>query len=1030
MAYTSGSSSWFSDSNRIYYDYSISGKRISNSEMEYTLKVTPHLRYSDTWFGTGNVFNLNFYVGNGSGHLQIKGYNESWEGQNPTGVKTLTVRCASNSQSTVSFVINWDMEGSASGYAEDMSGSRVSGSIATDALLYTNCTAPTSVLVGGGGSSPVSSLRMVPGVQYAISWSGAKNGVNNPIRSYDINVYKNGYIYTTWKNVTSPHYFSGFNSRGDNFNFYVVSKSDYNKPESSAHATTRVNRLPAAPVVSPSFLYIKSTATTGTVSITPGKDPDGDNVTVVDENGKTVNNSTQFAVKNYHSLYTKDNYGEKSSSAAKLVVEKNQIAQFSSTSKATFQKSEIKGDKILVKELNSYTFKAYKGNNHNKITAQLYVRTGEQDYLMGTMDISNLSYNSSNPSTFTFTSFEPISKFVKVGSSFTLFVTITDDLGEKISQADSTTYYYPFPASGDIPVLSEFAQDADEKTKITQASPANTLLFNNKIVVKTQAASTQEIQLSSTTKWYFESITSSSNKKSREINIIPGTPKTLTISDFYERSISFDEKFKIHSVVTDSFGDAQDKVHDKIFQRISKPVVKDGGSSKFSFTGTDYHYFTASKPSSPVAFSFPPYETMNGARYKIFLTDRASGKTFSLFTDKVLTSAPTIINVPVGNSYFDSIVKTNFSPTTSIASDHRVDFTVVVEDNFGNRSQTYTPTRNNSSEYKIILLEKPVFPQKTISFTPYYDPTNSMASGVKSVTALEILKFTLPSATDYNNRTLSYEVSMKIGGVTTQTNKYQSAGSISFIIPNYGKSGKISFDFLARNNTGTTSFSQTTDFYYYGLENPQITVKPDVSFEESTRKINFTMSIGNYGISSTILKRDNRGKTSASHTIAVVLQDYIGGTWNTRETYYYSASELVKLPQEFKVSYVYAKLPTENFPMRLLIQTNIGFKGSSKTPVHVLESYSPNKVITVTAPTFSTRKHAIGVNASGDLNEVSGKDAVAIIKNYGDRRFVRFVGLDLSGEVPVESTIEFDLVTGTIISGIIDGGDASQFSKV
>lgn len=1026
---TSGSSAWFGEGDRISYKYTINGYRLSNSTMRYTLHLTPHLLYDATWYGTGYVFNVTFSIGGKSKRVNIKSSSSVWSGKNPTGEKTITVDCPSNSTSSVKYSIKWDMTGS--DYSENMADSYKNGSIAASDLLYTNCTAPTSVKISRkDSSSQYTSLRGIPGATYTISWSGAKGGTSNPISGYKVVIKRDGKTYQTINVSKSPYDFTLPKSpnseyRGSTFTFYITAKSTHNEATSKVYASCKVNRLPQAPTVSPIEKYIKSTVTTGRISIKPGYDSDGDTCTVYHDDNSVVTSETNFTA-HLHSVRTYDGfeYSEKTYFRINL----NKKAGFGLTFTPTFEHIENRSEYSLVRQLKNLTFSAYKENNTSNLIAKLYVKYGETKTEISSMDISNISNEVGAPKTFTFTNISDFSTFLKPGQQFTLFIQIIDNLGELVEKDLTTIYYYPQEPNGDK--LTILDQVASEKGKITQVAPENALMFNAAISMQTSKFIPTSTQLSSTTYWYFESLTQDSNKKSKEFTIIPDSTTTITLSNYYYgRAIGFDEKFQIHRVVVDSFGQRKDTIYGKTIQRVMRPTINTAGAPKVTFTGLDYHYFK-NKPTTLITISAPSYQVFNGAKYTVNLVDSSNSKTYSLFTESTSSSTGPTKQLSIGASYFDSIISKNFSPTSPNASNHRVSFRIRAIDSFGNSSNEYTPLRNGTDIFNIILLESPVFKSKNTSINLYFNGTKPMPLGTKKIVGNEFIKVVIPAASDYNNRAIRYEVDFRIGGKTYSTATYDTSGEKMIKAPNNYNDGLVSLFFRAINATGNDSFIKETDVTYCRVGLPTITILPGQNINEDTKTITAKFTINDYGVSAEILKRDGRTKGEGG-AINCTLRAYVNGQWYNRVTIIYSADEITGLPKSGTISYKYTTLPTENFPIQLRLNVNIGYSGSTSAPLTSIEGFSANNTVTVTSPTFSIRKHVVAINAASEINQVNSRgkqDSVLIVKNNGEQRLVRFVGIDMSGGELKDSLIEFDLLTGTVTHGIIDGGTASQFS--
>ena len=182
MATLIGSTGYIGKSPKATYSvYLSSSKRLSNSTMQYTFTVYYNMQYAASNMGSGNIVQCRIYVGSGSwsSWATLKSSSSSVSGTSTYGGVSITVTAPSSSSGAslaVYLAVDRDADSFAPSYSYSWSGKV--GNVTTAALLYTACSAPTSV--------SCSTSIGTPGQSITVSWSGAKAGTNNTIQSYTV----------------------------------------------------------------------------------------------------------------------------------------------------------------------------------------------------------------------------------------------------------------------------------------------------------------------------------------------------------------------------------------------------------------------------------------------------------------------------------------------------------------------------------------------------------------------------------------------------------------------------------------------------------------------------------------------------------------------------------------------------------------------------------------------------------------------------------------------------------------------------
>lgn len=213
--------------------------------------------------------------------VTVLDYNTSRQGRKgKIGSGSFTITHDSNAQASFSIKLSL----ATYSWAVNCTGSN-SWSLPT---LFTPCSAPTSISVSSGYVAPSGS--------FIVDWSGASNGINNRISSYQIywRVTPNGAApttstYTGTKNVAATST-AGLTKitlssaiRGYKVVCGVVARSSVNSnydSEIKTGGSVTVNHVPNAPTVSADTTRIPSTGATVKFTATAGSDSDGQSCTL------------------------------------------------------------------------------------------------------------------------------------------------------------------------------------------------------------------------------------------------------------------------------------------------------------------------------------------------------------------------------------------------------------------------------------------------------------------------------------------------------------------------------------------------------------------------------------------------------------------------------------------------------------------------------------------------------------------------------------------------------------------------------
>lgn len=282
MATQVGVTSYVGKSPKAKYTVNLaSSKRLNNNTMQYTFTVYYNLQYAASHMGIGEVIQYRIYVGSGSwsGWTTLKSRSTTVSGTSTYGGVSVTVTAPSTTSGASLSVVLAVNRTSESNSSYNYSWQGTVGSVKTAALLYTACTAPTSV------KCSVSIGK--PGQSITVSWSGAKGGTNNSIQSYTVfyrygaqpttSAYQDSKTVTT-KSTSGSTTIPISPSRGV-ITYVKVrtngSASGYNSAISSASGNCTTNSLPDAPSYTMSRgSILPSTGGSITYTVTAGSDID------------------------------------------------------------------------------------------------------------------------------------------------------------------------------------------------------------------------------------------------------------------------------------------------------------------------------------------------------------------------------------------------------------------------------------------------------------------------------------------------------------------------------------------------------------------------------------------------------------------------------------------------------------------------------------------------------------------------------------------------------------------------------------
>ena len=377
----------------INYTIDCTKSRLSNSQMRYDFTITWGFPYSESYLGTGyGLYATAVVNGSSSGAYNYKESSVTYSGTTRHSF-SLSVTCSSYSGGE-----------SQSGYIDFTSTMSYGVStfyftVSSSGLLYTSCTAPTSVSLSrsGGGSA------VKPNDSVVVSWSGAGGGTNNPITSYGvyIKISSNGsapttadYTYVKEVDSTSGSGSCTFDISDATRTYKIVASvrargsagGDYYSPLKTGGNLT-VNSLPSAPSVT-TPLTIPSTSTKGHLTVSAGAMNGGSSKSSNNiyysgySNGtkSLYQSSTQLSAGTWY-FWTYDGL-EYSSSYSSGVISKNTKPSISSSTLTITKSSTVKNNPLFSRtdtlSVERLSIKASATANRN--TGSYYLYLGYRDY--------------------------------------------------------------------------------------------------------------------------------------------------------------------------------------------------------------------------------------------------------------------------------------------------------------------------------------------------------------------------------------------------------------------------------------------------------------------------------------------------------------------------------------------------------------------------------------------------------------------------------------------------------------------------
>ena len=175
----------------VKYTITYTKSRPNNNQMTYNFTISAALESSGSYIGTGYALLCTMTVNGSSAQVRIKANDDdNWEGTAPR-VRTASVTCASttgDSAQTVRFQVVSDGRLTLTSGVLDNS----SYTVLSSSLLITAAGAPTACSVN----------QTVAEGNVTLSWSGASDGTNNAISSYEIQ-YSDSSNNSTWGSWTA-----------------------------------------------------------------------------------------------------------------------------------------------------------------------------------------------------------------------------------------------------------------------------------------------------------------------------------------------------------------------------------------------------------------------------------------------------------------------------------------------------------------------------------------------------------------------------------------------------------------------------------------------------------------------------------------------------------------------------------------------------------------------------------------------------------------------------------------------------------
>lgn len=260
------------DRPNIVYQITCNCTRNSNSQITYSGTVTWNLRYPNSYIGPGYILECKATssTGGDSGWISFTEYGNKYSG---TTKRSFNYSFTATSSSAGAFDrVTFSFRNNST-YDSGYNSFSTYTDFSTPALLWTNCTAPSTV-------SSTSSSIITPGT-LSVNWTEGTPGVDNAIKNYTVYWLvssTSGQLPTTsWysgKEVISGLSYSipiQEDYRGKYISVKVQSNATYNSPISNDYISRSVNSLPNSPSVSFTSKTIPSTQTSVTITnISPG----------------------------------------------------------------------------------------------------------------------------------------------------------------------------------------------------------------------------------------------------------------------------------------------------------------------------------------------------------------------------------------------------------------------------------------------------------------------------------------------------------------------------------------------------------------------------------------------------------------------------------------------------------------------------------------------------------------------------------------------------------------------------------------
>lgn len=416
--------------------------RLDNNTMQYTFIVSYNMQYSTSNMGVGERVQFRISVGDGSWNYwtDVKNRDSTVSGTSNYGRVHYTVTAPSSTSGASLPVTLGIYRTSETNSSWEYNWQGVVGNVTTTALLYTACSAPTTIT----SSTSIGT----PGQNITISWSGASAGTNNSIQSYTV-FYRYGgqpttSTYTSYKTVTTTSTSGSTtipisSTRGQVTYIKIRTNgsagSGYYSSISTVSSTCTTNSLPNAPSVIASKTTVASSGENVSFTITAGSDTNsGQTRTLYYSTSSTgskikINSSPwSYEINNKTTLYFYTYDGLEYSSAKSITINKNIKPVISS---------------LNITSLNEYFYNSEKEFTESFILNPiLYSDTTENKDITYYYYINfpgvNLNVATTSVNTYTIHAFQ----YVKPGEDFSFQVRIYDGI-EYSDYIISSTYTAP-----------------------------------------------------------------------------------------------------------------------------------------------------------------------------------------------------------------------------------------------------------------------------------------------------------------------------------------------------------------------------------------------------------------------------------------------------------------------------------------------------------------------------------------------------------------------------------------------------------